>query len=408
MVIRIITTRTIGIEGMGLYMLVMPTFNLFITIATLSLPVAISKLVAEDTKNNKRLIFNTTVVAMSFNVFIILLIFLLAPFIASVLLKNSDLYFPIIACGLTLPFITLSSIARGYFFGKERMVPHVTSNVLEQIVRIIFIIIFTPLFLEKGLVYAVTALIAFNIVSEITSILVLFFFLPRKLKIKKEDLSVDKNNIKDVFRISIPTTLGRLVSAVGNFLEPIILTFVFLALGYSTTYMTNEYGIMSGYVLPMVSMPSFLTGAISNALLPVISKAYHYKRTNEVKRKIKQAIFFSLLIGVPATIIFVLFPEVCLNIIFKDASGAFYLKIAAPIFLISYVCGPMMSALQAMDKAKEVMIISIISIIIKCLSLFFLTYLNIGMLSLLFSSLLAYVYLTISLALMVKKGLKKV
>lgn len=50
MVIRIITTRTIGIEGMGLYMLVMPTFNLFITIATLSLPVAISKLVAEDTK----------------------------------------------------------------------------------------------------------------------------------------------------------------------------------------------------------------------------------------------------------------------------------------------------------------------------------------------------------------------
>ena len=408
MVIRIITTRTIGIEGMGLYMLVMPTFNLFITIATLSLPVAISKLVAEDTKNNKRLIFNTTVVAMSFNVFIILLIFLLAPFIASVLLKNSDLYFPIIACGLTLPFITLSSIARGYFFGKEQMVPHVTSNVLEQIVRIIFIIIFTPLFLEKGLTYAVTALIAFNIVSEITSILVLFFFLPRKLKIKKEDLSVDKDNIKDVFRISIPTTLGRLVSAIGNFLEPIILTFVFLALGYSTTYMTNEYGIMSGYVLPMVSMPSFLTGAISNALLPVISKAYHYKRTNEVKRKIKQAIFFSLLIGIPATIIFVLFPEVSLNIIFKDASGAFYLKIAAPIFLISYVCGPMMSALQAMDKAKEVMIISIISIIIKCLSLFFLTYLNIGMLSLLFSSLLAYVYLTISLALMVKKGLKKV
>ena len=408
MVIRIITTRTIGIEGMGLYMLVMPTFNLFITIATLSLPVAISKLVAEDTKNNKRLIFNTTVVAMSFNVFIILLIFLLAPFIASVLLKNSDLYFPIIACGLTLPFITLSSIARGYFFGKEQMVPHVTSNVLEQIIRIIFIIIFTSLFLKKGLTYAVTALIAFNIVSEITSILVLFFFLPRKLKIKKEDLSVDKDNIKDVFRISIPTTLGRLVSAVGNFLEPIILTFVFLALGYSTTYMTNEYGVISGYVLPMVSMPSFLTGAISNALLPVISKAYHYKRTNEVKRKIKQAIFFSLLIGIPATIIFVLFPEVSLNIIFKDASGAFYLKIAAPIFLISYVCGPMMSALQAMDKAKEVMIISIISIIIKCLSLFFLTYLNIGMLSLLFSSLLAYVYLTISLALMVKKGLKKV
>ena len=48
MVIRIITTRVIGVDGLGLYMLVLPTFNLFITIATLSLPTAISKLVAES------------------------------------------------------------------------------------------------------------------------------------------------------------------------------------------------------------------------------------------------------------------------------------------------------------------------------------------------------------------------
>ena len=55
MVIRIITTRVIGVNGLGLYMLVLPTFNLFITIATLSLPTAISKLVAEGTRNNKKL-----------------------------------------------------------------------------------------------------------------------------------------------------------------------------------------------------------------------------------------------------------------------------------------------------------------------------------------------------------------
>ena len=53
MVIRIATTRVIGLEGIGLYMLVMPTYGLFITIATLSLPIAISKLVSENTRNNK-------------------------------------------------------------------------------------------------------------------------------------------------------------------------------------------------------------------------------------------------------------------------------------------------------------------------------------------------------------------
>ena len=53
MLIKIISTKAIGSYGIGLYMMILPTFNLFITIATLSLPTSISKLVAENTKNNK-------------------------------------------------------------------------------------------------------------------------------------------------------------------------------------------------------------------------------------------------------------------------------------------------------------------------------------------------------------------
>ena len=54
LVIRIIMTRKVGVMGIGLYMLVLPTFNLFITISTLSFPIAISKLVAENNRNNKK------------------------------------------------------------------------------------------------------------------------------------------------------------------------------------------------------------------------------------------------------------------------------------------------------------------------------------------------------------------
>ena len=55
MFIRILMTRVIGIDGIGLYMLVMPTFNLLITLSSLSMPLAISKIVSEDNRNNKRL-----------------------------------------------------------------------------------------------------------------------------------------------------------------------------------------------------------------------------------------------------------------------------------------------------------------------------------------------------------------
>ena len=58
MIIKIVMTRTIGTEGIGLYMLISPTFTLLISIAQLGFPVAISKLVAEDKNNNKNLVFS--------------------------------------------------------------------------------------------------------------------------------------------------------------------------------------------------------------------------------------------------------------------------------------------------------------------------------------------------------------
>ena len=57
MIIKMVMSRLMGSEGIGLYMLVLPTFTLFIALGQFGLPVALSKLVAEDKKNNKKLLF---------------------------------------------------------------------------------------------------------------------------------------------------------------------------------------------------------------------------------------------------------------------------------------------------------------------------------------------------------------
>ena len=103
LVIRIITTRYIGVEGIGLYMMIMPTFTLFITICTLSLPIAISKLVSENKRNNKKIVFGIIPIAILFDIFIILVLIVLSPFISNNLLANKDLYHPILCISFTLP-----------------------------------------------------------------------------------------------------------------------------------------------------------------------------------------------------------------------------------------------------------------------------------------------------------------
>lgn len=405
MVIRIITTRVIGVDGLGLYMLVLPTFNLFITIATLSLPTAISKLVAEGTRNNKKLVLGFLPIAIIFNIFLIIIIIILAPFIANNLLHNEILYYPIISIGITLPFITTSSIIKGYFFGKEKMFPNVVSNMIEQITRIISIIFIIPYLLKINISYAVSGLVFINCLSESLGIVTLLLFMPNKTKINKNDIKPDLNNIKDIFSISIPTTTSRLISSIGLFLEPIIITFVFLKLGYQTTYITKEYGIISGYVLPMVMMPNFLSGAISNALLPTVTKSYANKKYKETKRKLLLACNLSLIIGAIFTIILFIFPKECLKLLFNTSLGSNYLKITSIIFLISYILNPLSSCMQAMDKSKQLMKINIIGVIIKTSLLFILTYLDINMWPLIIACGVQYIYITIRIINVIRKNL---
>lgn len=406
MVIRIVTTRVIGLEGIGLYMLVMPTYGLFITIATLSLPIAISKLVSENTRNNKNVVLGIIPVALLFNIIIIAILILSSKFISNTLLQNSKLYYPILAMSVTLPFITLSSIIRGYFFGRQKMIPHVTSNLFEQIVRLAMTIIITPYLLKFGVISAVTGLILFNVISELLSIFILFFFIPRNVKISKNDLKPDYNNVKDIFSISVPTTAGRIISSVGGFLEPIIITFVLLAIGYNNDYITMEYGVISGYVFPMVMLPQFLSGAVANALLPTISEYNTLNMKKAIKRKLYQAITFSLLIGIIFTILFMIFPEISLKLMFNETDGAKYLFFAAPIFLLTYIQGPIVSTLQAMDKAKIVMNSSLIGVIIKTIVLFFALYLDIDMYALLIAIFVQYLIVTFYQYTKLKKVLK--
>ena len=149
MFIKIVMTRIVGVEGISLYMLIFPTFSLFMTISQLGFPIAISKLVAEERYNNKKLIFSIIPFSLVFNIFLMVIIILIAPFLANNLLKEERALYPIISILFVLPFDSLSSILRGYFFGKQKMMPHTISLVLEQIIRLILIVIITPTLLKK-------------------------------------------------------------------------------------------------------------------------------------------------------------------------------------------------------------------------------------------------------------------
>lgn len=379
MLIKIVMTRFIGTEGIGIYMLIMPTFSLLVSLTQFGFPVAISKLVAEDRFNNKKLVFGIIPISLGICFIILLVLLSSGQFIATELLKEERTYLGLISIGFILPFIAISSILRAYFFGKERMFPHVISNILEDVIRLVLIILFVPSILKMGLSYVVAFLILISIFSELSSIIIFLICLPNKISLKKEDFRPKKDYLKTVLSISIPTTGSRIIGSIGYFLEPIILAYTFKQCGYSNNFMITEYGILNGYVLPLLLLPSFFTMAISQALIPIISKTYTQHNLKETKRKIKQAIFYSLVVGIPCTLLFMLIPEIPLRLIYNTTEGISYIKILSPICLLYYIQSPLNGTLQAMGKAKEAMKGTLLGMIFRTTFLFVFSLLHIGM-----------------------------
>lgn len=393
-VLRIIITRQIGTEGIGLYSLVMPTFGLFITIATFSYPVAISKIISARGKSSKKAIFSIIPISIILNLFTLLIIFLISKPLANIFLKDQRLYIPLLSIGFTLPFIGLSSIIKGYYWGKQRMGIYILSNIVEQIVRIIVLIFLIPKVIKVSLVLTISLIIVVNVLSETSSIIVMLLGLPKGVKITKEDLRPSKEYIKDIMNICVPSTSSKIVGSISHFLEPIVLINVLSYVGYSNNYIVTEYGIVNGYSLALLLIPQFFTMSISTSLIPELSKSYSIEDIKNCKKRLFQITGLSLMIGAFSTGIIFAVPEYFLNLIYNTNLGANYIRVLAPFFLLYFINTPLASAMQALDMSKDEMQITLLTSFVKLFLLTLLAFLKTGMYSLIISTIITLIYST--------------
>lgn len=385
---RIIYTRIVGEEIVGLYSLVMPTYSLLITIATLSLTTAISKLIAEKKDNNIRIISSSILIILIINTIIILIVLISSKFIAINLLHEPRCKYLIIAMSLTLPIISISGIIKGYFYGKQKMIPNVVSNIIEEITKCLLIIIIIPPLMKKNTILAACSLFLISFIEEVISIIINLLFIPKHIKINKYYIKPTKNTIKSILEISIPMVSSRIIGNIGYFFEPIILKNLLLYSGYSNNYILIQYGAYNAYTITILTVPSFFITAISQALIPEISKNYLIGNKKLLLKRLKEAIIFSLIIGISYSTILLFKGDKILYLIYKTKEGLNYIKVLAPIFPLFYIESILISFLQAINKASTTMRITIIGVIIKLIVLAITSLIHIGIYSLIISEII--------------------
>ena len=137
---RIVIARFIGEEGVGLYMMAVPTFILAITITQIGLPVAISKNVAEaeaqaiHAKIKKILVVSlATTITLSIIFTPALFCIYRTTICQDPVNRFKNIIMPLMAIAPVVPVIAISSVLRGYFQGRQNMKPAALSQFLNRL-----------------------------------------------------------------------------------------------------------------------------------------------------------------------------------------------------------------------------------------------------------------------------------
>lgn len=403
-ILRIIITRKIGTEGMGLYSLLSPTISFLTVLAIFSYPTAISKVISENSRSTKRLFISILPISLIINIVLIIITIFSSKYISINLLRENRLYYPLICVSLTLPFVSFSSIIKGYFWGKQNMMPYMLSNFFEQVTRIVLISLFITKFMEKNIVYAICFIIIVNIFGEIVSEIIMISFFP-KSRIKISDLKICKSDIRSIMDVSIPSTSSKIIGSFAYFLEPIILTNMLLYMGYTKNYIISEYGIINAYALSLLLMPSFFIQNMSTSLVPELSKYYIVHNYEMCKKRIKQIVYISIIIGLVSTIIIFIFSDKLLMLLYNTKEGIDYIKLFAPFIILYYVENPLTNALQAIGLSSKSMKTTIYGSFIRLFSIVIFTLLKTGMYSLVIAININLVFSTYMYYRLIKKAL---
>lgn len=371
-----------GDAGNAIYGSGYQIYSLLLLVSSIGIPSAIAKLVSERLANDDYKgafkIFKVSFYTVGIIGFICTcLLFFGADFIANSLLLIPEAELTLKCLAPSIVIVALASTIRGYFNGRSAMKATANSQSLEQIFKTLFTIIIVELvafsYSNNTELMAAGATLATTL-SIILSFIYIYIFYARRKKIFNEENQKYAQNyeeeslfrtIKKILIVSIPISLTSIISSINKSIDSVTV------MRGLTNFMSREeaqfqYGILSGKVDTLVSLPLSVNIAIAVAILPYLSFAYEKKDHKGIIKNLNMAILVTLLIAFPCAFGMSVFAGPILRLVFPNAaSGANILAAISPLIVFSVLTQTINSALQGLGDYKTPVIALIFGAIVK-------------------------------------------
>ncbi|WP_226675856.1 polysaccharide biosynthesis protein [Rossellomorea aquimaris] len=374
-VFRIPLQNIAGDEVLGIFSLVYPVYMVALILSVAGIPIAISKLIAEaraekKEENIKDIYVSASILALMFGIISFLLIWMFSHQIADVL-GGSATRISLIVVSTTLLIAPYMAVYRGFFQGFEDMKPTAFSQVIEQFIRVAFILAAAYYLVSKGFSDESVAggVMVGSSIGALVSLIYLRirfnrFKATNKLPASSYTYSTFKKWGKRILHISIPICIGAITMALLNFIDSITIPFALKAAGNDQGEINYLYGIY-GRGLALVQIATVFATSIVLPLIPLITSKMAAGQVTETKSVIERTHRITHLLSWPAAF-GLLALTLPLNLaLFTNLEGSLVLAIIgfSSVFTSLTVLGT--GILQGMNLAKQAAYIIVFGVIIK-------------------------------------------
>lgn len=344
MCFRVYIAGRIGAEGMGLYQLIYTVYSLFITAATSGISMAATRLAAEelaqDGQGHTRGVMGQVLrLGGGIGLACGLVQLAIAYPAAKYLLGDVRTVLSLQILAVSLPFMAVSSAARGYFFARRRVGPNTRSQLYEQVVRIGLVMVLLPKVQEWGVGYACAAVVAGSTVSEILSGLLMLFYYKQdeRRQLAEQDPKPPKGTGQRIRKILLPVEGGKCLDSALHTVENTLVPACLLAFLGSREQSLAQFGALKGMAMPILLFPfSFLT-PLATLLLPEVTQAHILGRKAALERLVGRIMLLTNLFSVLAGGLIALYAGPLARLLYKDESIGLYLAVLAPVLPAMYL-----------------------------------------------------------------------
>jgi stage V sporulation protein B len=362
---RIVLPRMIGAEGVGLIQLVYPFLIVLLTVIAGGLPLAVAKLVAEadsrgDSTAVKRIVRGAMTLAATAGVAASAVCLGLADWVATAVMTDARVHTAFLTMIPVLPLVAVSSIWRGYFQGKQNMLPTAFSSTTETLVRIVLTLLLAALLAPLGLEAAAAGAMLGMVAGEAAGLLVLWRQMTVDRKLEKAEqrqepageLPSGRNGhvYRSLIRIAVPVTGSRLIGSLSYLLESILTARSLAAAGLTAAVATAQYGALQGMVIPLLLLPGALTYSLAVSLVPSLSESAALGDWAAIHKRLHQSMRLAVVTGAPFVALMGLMAGPICLLLYGDDSMSAMLRWLAPIAVFLYMQAPLQAALQALNR----------------------------------------------------------